>query len=325
MSLASHVIAAGDIDIARRATTGLCAWIVAAILCTAPAGAAPTLGFVEEWPPGTLSGWGGGSASYTNPGTGGKNGAGDGFLQVANPVAGKLGTMSSGAQYTGDWVAAGITQVRVWLNDVNAPDALEIHFALGRPPGTLGVTDPGNFWQYNVGFIPLSGQWREFVADLTTPANWTQIIGSGTFTNALQTTSRVLLRHDLAPYVGGPDDVAGDFGIDHLLLSNGVVGVGPGADPVGPAVALAAPWPNPSRGPVALAMTSPDGGAIHVQILDATGRLIRAAELPAGPAGARRWTWDGADGEGRAAAPGVYRVRAFGAAGGMSRPLVRVR
>ena len=96
MSLGLGPIVADDIvrgRIARRATAGLHAWIVGAMLCAAPAGAAPTLGFVEDWPPGTLSGWGGGSASYTNPGTGGKNGAGDGFLQVGNTTAGKLGAI----------------------------------------------------------------------------------------------------------------------------------------------------------------------------------------------------------------------------------------
>jgi hypothetical protein len=327
MSLGFHPIASQDIGtvrLARRATAGLCAWIVGAILCAAPAGAAPTLGFIENWTGVSTDGWGGGSAA-TNPGAGGLGGAGDGFLMVTNATLGNFGTQSSGPEYTGDWVAAGITFVHVWLNDVGTPNSFEIHFSIGRPRGTQGVSDLGNFWQYNIGFIPPSNQWKEFVVDLTNSGDWTQLFGTGTFTNALQTAGRIHLRHDHAPFISSPDPAAGDLGIDHLMLSDAAAAVGPGTGSVGPAVELAAPQPNPSRGPVALAMTSPDGGPIHIQILDATGRMIRTAELPPGSAGARRWTWDGADDGGRLTAPGVYRVRAFGASGGMSRPLVRVR
>ena len=62
-------------------------------------------------------------------------------------------------EYVGNWTAAGITKVRLWLNDVNVADPLEMHFSLGRAPA---FPDAGNFWQYNVGFIPPSGQWNEF-------------------------------------------------------------------------------------------------------------------------------------------------------------------
>ena len=280
------------------------------------ANAAPTLGFVENWPGSSPSSW----ISITpssNPGTGGKFGAGDGFLLVSSAVPAHLGSHSAGVEYAGNWTAAGITQVRVWLNDVNATDPLEIHFALGN-----GL----NFWQYNVGFIPPSKEWREFVVDLTSPANWTQIIGPGAFANALTAVDRVLIRHDLAPYQKIPDFLAGDFGIDHLLLTNGVVGVDPQLRVgVGGVVELAPPAPNPSRGPVVFSLASPGGVPIRLQIVDAGGRLVRQAVLPAGTAGARTWTWDGADDRGRQVAPGVYRARAWGPSGGTSRSLIRVR
>ena len=319
MNLARRSIAAEEFGIAqnaRRAGAGMCAAVIVAIVCAAAAGAAPALGFIEEWPGVSTAGWDGHDV-VTNPGTGGLLGAGDGYLLVSLATSGHLGTESAGAEYIGDWVAAGITHVLVWLNDVGTFDNLEIHFSLGNG---------ASFWQYNVGFIPPSNQWKEFDADLTDVGNWTEIIGTGPFSGALENVQKVHLRHDRAPFIQTPDFSAGEFGIDHLVLWNAPAAVAYGSGPVtARAVVLAPPSPNPSRGPVALSLTSPDGGAVHLQILDAAGRVVRMAELPAGPAGARRWTWDGADAAGRATAPGVYRVRAWSSAGGMSRPLVRIR
>ena len=290
-----------------------------------PVHAGPTVGFVEDFPAVAGAGSWGGGASVSNPGTGGYGGAGDGFLLVSTYTTptpgGNLGTRSSGPEYVGDWIGAGVTQIRVWLNDVNAPDVLEIHASLGNvgefPPS------PPSFWQYNVGFIPPQGRWAEFVVDLTS-ANWTRTIGSGTITDAFHNVSKLHFRHDLEPYQGPPDPVFGDVGIDHILLSNGLVGVTPRSITVPEPVQLAPPSPNPSRGSVALALESSDTSPVHLQVVDAQGRSVRRAELAAGTSGLRIWTWDGADDRGRRVAPGYYRVRAWSAAGGTSRALIRV-
>jgi len=71
-------------------------------------------------------------------------------------------------------------------------------------------------------------------------------------------------------------------------------------------------------------MTTFHRGEIRVQIVDALGRVLRQDVLPEAAAGPRQWTWDGRDGAGLRVAAGVYRVRAFSAAGGMSRPIVRL-
>jgi hypothetical protein len=177
-----------------------------------PAAAAPTVGFTENWPAPGTHGWGGG-ATVANPGAGGVGGVGDGYLQVSLALDGNLGTRSLNAEYNGDWQAAGIQHVLFSLNDVGAPDALEIHFCIGNS---------GNFWQYNQGFTPPLGSWQEFDVDLSLSANFTQIIGTGTYAEALQHADRILIRHDHAPFVQNPDFTHGDFGIDHLVLAGGV-------------------------------------------------------------------------------------------------------
>jgi flagellar hook capping protein FlgD len=278
---------------------------------------APTLGFRESWPGMDVAGWGGG-ASNTNPGTGGLDGASDGYLRFSTPnnLMHKLGASSFDLPYAGDWVAAGITQVRLWLNDVGVDDPLEMHFAIGN-----GV----NFWQYNPGFLPPNNQWGMFTVNLSSGANWTRIIGTtGTFTAALQGADRVLVRHDRTPYSQFPDDIDADVGLDDVLLTNGVAGVEPGASVTHPLL-LAPPAPNPSRGPVALSLETFDAGSVKIQVVDAAGRLVRQAELAGGRPGTRIWTWDGRDAVGRLVPAGVYRALAVGQSGGMSQPLVRVR
>src|SRR6185503_8976651 len=134
--------------------------LTALSVCPCLAYAQPTAGFVENWPGTSLEGWGGG-ATYSNPGTGGVGGAGDGFLMVNRPLIGNLGTTSQGTEYVGNWTAAGIVAVKLWLKDVGGNQALEIHFAIGNG---------GNFWQYNLGFLPPEANWQEFTVDLTSAA-----------------------------------------------------------------------------------------------------------------------------------------------------------
>lgn len=180
------------------------------------AGGGPTAGFIEEWSDGTDRLWGGGSASYSNPGTGGYLGVGDGYLVVSTlPSGGKLGTFKVGSEYVGDWTAAGIRSVKVWLNDVNTDDDLEIHFSIG--------SEHTNFWQYNEGFRPPHGAWAQFVVDLTDSTKFTPIFGPTSFELALSNVSRIHFRHDVAPFEQAPDDVLGDVGIDHLELSDETV------------------------------------------------------------------------------------------------------
>ena len=192
-------------------------------LWVAPMGMAPVVrgdpvaGFVEDWTGTTLHGWGGGS-SYTNPGSGGVGGAGDGFLIFSRASSGHLGAVSHGTEYGGDWLAASITQVSFWLKDVNAHDPLELHFVIGA--------SSQNVWQYNPGFAPPDTGWAMFTVDLTS-SDWTQIIGIGSLAEALRRVDSVHFRHDHAPFARLPDTIAGDVGVDRLQLLSPTVEVRP--------------------------------------------------------------------------------------------------
>ena len=283
------------------------------------AAGAPVLGFRETWPGVSIQGWAGsGAIAFTNPGTGGVGGPGDGFLMMTKLAPqGHFGTRSTGAEYVGDWHAAGINELRVWLNDLAGDEAMEIHFSLGNF---------NNLWQYDVGFIPPVNQWAEFVVDLDDSASFSHIVaidGKG-YTAAIENATIIHLRHDLAPFAQIPDSIFGDLGIDDLLLTEAVVDTPPPPVPGGP-LRLARPYPNPSSGPVVFAIESFEPTAIVLQIVDPQGRKIRGLSLPFASAGQRLATWDGLDERGKRARPGHYRARVIGPSGGASRPLVRLR
>jgi len=74
-----------------------------------------------------------------------------------------------------------------------------------------------------------------------------------------------------------------------------------------PSLALSAPSPNPARGPVSLRLSSPDGGEVHVEVADVSGRRVRSWNQAAS---STTLSWDLRDGDGRRVPPGVYLVSA---------------
>ena len=180
--------------------------LLIAIALPVRAAAAPTLGFVEHFTT-TTSNWHGG-ANSTNPGTGGVDGAADGYLLVATTFAGPLATHSNSSEYVGDFIAANVNRIRLCLNDVDANQNLEIHVAIGNS---------GNFWLCKTGFTPPEHAWSLFTVDLTDSTNFAHIIDlDGGFASALRNADRVHVRHDTAPFAQRADDILGEFGIDNV-------------------------------------------------------------------------------------------------------------
>ena len=294
-------------------------WLPAGALIVAfaiPAQAQPTLGFTEDFPGTSTSTWQGGSI-FANPGAGGFGGSVDGYLDLSTPSPAHLGTVSSGAEYVGDWTAAGVTQVSCWMRDIGGTGDLEIH---------LLITEGQNIqtWQQDAGFIPPSGVWGKYVVNLV-ESDFTRIRGTGTFAAAMAGMSKLHFRHDLAPYGATPDPVQGAFGLDHIQLGNDFsTGVRDGSLALRP-VLLAPPYPNPAVGRVTFQIQQPESHPVSLDILDAAGRRVRHVEFTGLGAAPHLWMWDGSDDTGRAAPAGVYRVLARGVNGGMVRTVTLLR
>ena len=75
-------------------------------------------------------------------------------------------------------------------------------------------------------------------------------------------------------------------------------------------LALAPPAPSPTRGPTRLSWTQARAERVSLAIFDAQGRLVRTlVDGLARDAGSHTVTWDGTDGAGRRAGPGLYFAR----------------
>jgi hypothetical protein len=172
---------------------------------------AATKGVIDEFSSPGTAGWGS-QIGNSNPGTGGVGGVSDGFLLLSSDFESNFGSASSDPGYTGDWIAAGVTEVSFYLNDVGTPQPFEFHLLVTGGP--LGATT----WQHNTGFQPPSNAWQRYVVDVTSAANWTQIRGTASFTDVLHAVSRMHFRHDLPSFFSSPDPVAGDLGVDRIAL-----------------------------------------------------------------------------------------------------------
>ncbi len=75
-------------------------------------------------------------------------------------------------------------------------------------------------------------------------------------------------------------------------------------------IALSAPSPNPSRGPVRFTLALPTDARTQLSVFDTQGRRVRSLHDGALAAGRHSFEWDGRDAAGRTARAGVYFVRA---------------
>jgi hypothetical protein len=185
--------------------------LVVALLPAGIARALPVLGHVDDFKAAGVAGWGGGTPA-SNPGSGGVDGDGDGYLLLSNAFAGNFGTKSGTTAYMGDFTAAGINLISFYLNDVQTPQSFSLRLLIvGGFPETT--------WQYNTGFAPPNNQWQRYSVSLTDETQWTRIIGTLPFAQVLSSVTRIHFRHDLPPYAQFPDAIAGTLGIDNIELA----------------------------------------------------------------------------------------------------------
>jgi hypothetical protein len=180
----------------------------------APVAAVPalgiTLGQLDDFQDGTVEFWGGGGGSGSPPPTnipsGGPEGFGDRYLQIA-ALNSHLGT-NNATQWTGDYLAAGVGKIRFLLNNTGT-NPLAMRITVFGPGGTFTTTnetvvDPG------IGWVVV-----DFGLD---SESLTQTAGFGTLAATLADVSTLLIRHDPDPISssGQGNPVTGQLGIDNI-------------------------------------------------------------------------------------------------------------
>lgn len=112
----------------------------------------------------------------------------------------------------------------------------------------------------------------------------------------------------------------------YMYAHDDAVAAVPGMPPAAAArLALASPYPNPSRGGATLAFTLPARAPVTLRVIDAAGRLVREIAPGLLEPGEHSLAWDACDDSGRRLSPGVYwlDVEAGGERG--TRKLVQLR
>jgi photosystem II stability/assembly factor-like uncharacterized protein len=178
------------------------------------------------------------------------------------------------------------------VNDIVPDPADANRLFLATDVGVFVTNDLGGSWELLGSGLPLS-----VVVDLE--------LHHGTRTLVAGTHGRSAWKLDLQAAVDAPAVAGWESAID------------------GPQ--LAAPAPNPARGPVTLAFALPAAGSARLTVHDVAGRRIATLWDGAAPAGGTRARWDGRDESGAPVAAGAYFVRLESAGEIRTEKIVRVR
>ena len=190
-------------------------------------GAAPglawglSIGQKDTFQDGTTNGWSLSLLDLSNPfppanlPTGGPGGAGDAFLLItAVEGSGSVGRLSAIniRQWTGDFIAAGITSIRMDLNNLGA-DNLSLRLLLSD---TVGASTPTNAAFSTLPLLlPAHSGWTNAVFPIT-PEHLTPSVG--TAAAALHATAELQLYHAVG--AGLPEEgVTGSLGVDNITAT----------------------------------------------------------------------------------------------------------
>lgn len=172
-----------------------------------------TVVVTNDFEDGTNQGWGvGGGTPPSNIASNGPNGADDNFLQFESSGGGgpnsRLVVFNNDAEWTGDFLAAGVTEVSFAANNLGATD-INLRFAIQGTDGT---------WYSTTEAIPLApgSGWQSTSLSLA-PSNLTRVSGSGEVNDVLGSVASFRVLSSEEPAFQG-DQVSATLGIDNVTL-----------------------------------------------------------------------------------------------------------
>ncbi len=182
------------------------------LFCSAGSSRAQILsGQVDTFQDGTMMGWGGGAA-LENVANGGPLGAGDRFLQVTSfggsGGGSRLATFN-GSQWTGDYLAAGVTHISVqMLNRGNTE--LSMRLVL------FDFSDGETQWtSTEAQLLPAASGWTLLTFPIAESA-LTMVEGTVNYTDTLSGVDRLMFRHQVGTPGTGGTPIATSAGIDNI-------------------------------------------------------------------------------------------------------------
>jgi hypothetical protein len=165
----------------------------------------------DNFEDGTTKGWGSGGPNPNPPiniSGGGPNGDDDNFLQVTSTGGSGPGSMFisfNNSQWTGNYIAAGVTVISMHVNNFGTTDLLLRLAFLGSG---------GNFWTINAEPIPANSGW--------VTANFSiqpmDLAGGNNVNNTLNNVTQLRLLHSVAGGYQG-DPIVAQLGIDNITAA----------------------------------------------------------------------------------------------------------
>ncbi len=244
-------------------------------------------------------------------------------VQVAWP-AGPVQTWTGVAVNSRYWVIEGKP-----LRPVQNP-----HFIVAQP-AVGGYADEGEVKSWPVVMDNFGGVPSTFRATLETcdggPIAWLSVDpdtgavwpGGRTFTVRADATGLASGAYCGRVVFATNGFTGGDSLTVNLTVLDSAVGA-PAAGGLPDAFGLAAPRPNPARGPVEIVLSLPREDDVTAEIVSVDGRRVATLAHGLLPAGRHALVWDGRDERGGRAASGVYFLRAQGGSGSGLRKITLV-
>jgi hypothetical protein len=169
----------------------------------------------DDFQSGTVQNWQSPMSPPTNQSTGGPLGAGDRYLQLS--ASGKNLGAYNNTQWSGNYVAAGVNQVRFHLNNFG-PSALSLRIMLFTPGCQAGPATC-TAWTSTAAQPLASGSGWVVASFSLAEANLTRVFGSDNYATSLANVERLLIRHDSGtPNPPGTSDiVTATLGVDNVV------------------------------------------------------------------------------------------------------------
>lgn len=177
---------------------------------------AVTCGQIDDFEDGSVMGWSEGAVSPnppTNVADGGPTGAGDAYLRNVSSGgfgAGSKMVMSNNAQWTGDYMAAGVTRIEMDMaNFGSTPLAMRVAIQATVALATV------QYCSTQAVSLPADGQWRHVAFDLTED-DLTRVLGSAAVVDALQSVNELRVLSSAAGPAWRGDAIAATLAVDNI-------------------------------------------------------------------------------------------------------------
>lgn len=161
------------------------------------------VGGLENWQRGMIAI--GGPANPSDP-----------FLLLTADGSGSLGKLVSfnQAQWSGDYLAAGIQQISVWFDNLGAT-GLQLRLVFGdtSAPGPSGTS--GSWYATAAEPLPAGSGWKQVDFDIG-PSDLVLVQGSASYTNVMQGVVTLRIMHSPTGDPNGQDVVA-TLGVDRIV------------------------------------------------------------------------------------------------------------